>query len=105
MVKKFKLKKGDTVVVRTGKYKGVKAQILKVLREVNRVVVSGVNLHKKHQKPSALSAGGIVESEAPIHISNVAFWDDKNNTHTKIGFKNDGDVKKRFCRKTGNFID
>jgi large subunit ribosomal protein L24 len=105
MVKKFKLKKGDTVVVRSGKYKSVRGEVLKVLRDSDKLLVSGVNIHKKHQKPSASSEGGIVEIEAPIHISNVAFWDEKKGTHTKIGFKYDGDVKKRFCKKTGEFID
>lgn len=103
--KKFRLKKGDKVVVISGKDKGKEGEILRVLREKDRVVVSGVNVVKKHTKPSAVSAGGIIEKELSIHISNVQAVDPKTGKATKIGFKKLEDGKKvRFARKSGEVI-
>ena len=78
MAKKFKIKKGDQVVVTTGREKGKIGEVVRVLRADDRVLVQGVNLVKRHTRPSQVSAGGIVEKEAPIHISNVAHIDPKS---------------------------
>lgn len=100
--KKFRLKKGDKVKVLTGKDKGKEGEILRVLREKDRVVVSGVNVAKRHTKASAQGAGGIVEKELSIHISNVSAIDPKSGKATKVGYKLLKDGKKtRIARKSG----
>nr|WP_253308010.1 50S ribosomal protein L24 [Rickettsia endosymbiont of Ceutorhynchus assimilis] len=102
---KLKVKKGDEVVVITGKYKGKKGKILKVFPEDNKIIVSGVNLVKKHTKPSQVSEGGIITKELPIHISNVAHIDPKSGESTKIGFKILADGSKvRVAKKSGEII-
>lgn len=102
---KLKIKKGDTVVVLTGKDKGSKGEILKVFPEDNRVLVKGINMVKKHTKPSATGAGGIQNEERPIHASNVALLDPKSNKATRVGYKvaKDG-TKTRIARKSGEAI-
>lgn len=84
---KLKVKKGDEVVVITGKHKGKKGKILKVFPEDSKVIVSGVNLVKKHTKPNQMSEGGIITKELPIHISNIAHIDPKTGNPTKVAFK------------------
>lgn len=102
---KLKIKKGDKVKVITGKNKGKVGDVIKVLPAENRLVVSGVNLVKKHTKPSQTSEGGIVQKELPIHISNVSHVDPKTNQVTKIGYKTLDDGKKvRFAKKSGEII-
>jgi large subunit ribosomal protein L24 len=102
---KLKVKKGDEVVVTTGKYKGKKGKILKVFPEDNKIIVSGINLVKKHTKPSQTSEGGIITKELPIHISNVAHIDPKNGQPTKVGFKILADGSKvRVAKKSGEII-
>ena len=102
----IKLKKGDKVVVLTGSDKGKEGEILKVLVKENRVVVQGVNLAKKHKKPSMTNAGGISEMEAPIHVSNVAAIDPKSGKPTRVGFKTKEDgTKIRIARKSGEALD
>lgn len=104
--KKFRLKKGDKVVVITGKDKGKEGEILKVITEKDRVLVSGVNLVKRHTKPYAMSAGGIVEKELSIHVSNVAALDPKTSKATRVGFKVlENGKKERVARKSGEIID
>ena len=76
---KFKIKKGDKVVVITGREKGKSGEVLRVLREENRVLVQGVNMVKRHTRPGPGQAGGIVEKEAAIHVSNVAHIDPKSS--------------------------
>ena len=99
-----KIKKGDTVRITTGKDKGKEGKVLVVDRKNDRVVVEGLNLIKKHSKPSmADQNGGIISREAPIHISNVALVED--GEITKVGFKIEGDVKVRVSKKTGKLID
>ncbi|MDB5477872.1 MAG: ribosomal protein [Alphaproteobacteria bacterium] len=102
---KFKIKKGDTVIVRTGKDKGKTGEILKVLTSENRVVVQGVNVVKKHTKPSATNtAGGIVEMELSIHASNVALVGTDGKA-TRAGYKiDDKGVKTRVSKKSGETI-
>lgn len=102
---KFKIKKGDQVVVLTGKDKGAKGEVTQILTSESRVVVSGVNKVKKHQKPTQFSAGGIVEKELPIHISNVAVADPKDGSATRVGYKTLKDGKKvRVAKKSGEEI-
>lgn len=102
---KLKLKKGDQVVVITGKDKGKKGEITKVLPDENRVVVSGVNLATKHKKPSPMSAGGLEKVEASIHASNVALADPKTGKATRVGYQVLKDGKKvRVAKKSGETI-
>lgn len=106
MAQKMKLKKGDEVVVTTGRDAGKKGSILKVLPSENRVVVAGVNVAKRHTKPSAMGAGGILEKEASIHASNVALIDPKSGKATRVGFKLLKDGKKvRVAKRSGEVID
>ncbi len=102
---KFKLKKDDDVVVLTGKDKGKKGKILEVLTAERRVIVEGVNVVTKHQKPSQLSAGGIQKKSLPIHISNVALADPKSGAPTRVGYKILKDGKKvRVAKKSGETL-
>jgi large subunit ribosomal protein L24 len=106
MATKFKIKKGDRVVVITGRDKGKTGEVLRVLREESRVVVQGVNIVKRHTKPSAASTGGVVEKEAALHISNVAHVDPKTSKPTRVGYKVlEGGRKVRVARKSGETID
>lgn len=106
MATKFKIKKGDRVVVITGRDKGKTGEVMRVLREEARVVVQGINMVKRHTKPSAASTGGIVEKEAALHISNVAHVDPKTSKATRVGYKVlDGGRKVRVARKSGETID
>lgn len=106
MAAKFKIKKGDKVVVTTGKDKGKKGEVIELIKSKSRVRVSGVNKVKKHTKPGAQGAGGIIEIELPIHISNVAVTDPKTGEGTKVGYKTLKDGKKvRFAKKSEEVID
>ena len=106
MAKKFKIKKGDRVVVVTGKSKGSSGEVLRVLRDKNRVLVQGVNMVKRHTAPSQTSPGGIVEKEATLHISNVALIDPKTSEPTRAGYKVLGDGRKvRYAKRSGEIID
>jgi large subunit ribosomal protein L24 len=103
---KMKIKKGDKVLVLTGKDKGAKGEVLKVLREESRVIVQGVNMATHHRKPSQVSAGGIERVEKSIHVSNVALADPKSGAATRIGYKTLKDGKKvRFAKKSGETIE
>jgi large subunit ribosomal protein L24 len=101
-----KIKKGDRVVVTTGRDKGKKGEVLRVYPKENRALVSGVNVVKRHQRQSAKVQGGIVNKEAPLHLSNLAHVDPKTGGATRVGFKilNDG-RKVRFAKKSGEVID
>ena len=105
-IKKFKIKKGDTVVVLTGKDKGKSGEVLEVIREDSRVRVSGVNVVKRHTRQTQTSQGGIVESEAPIHISNVALFNAATQKKDRIGYKllDDG-TKVRVFKSSGEVVD
>jgi large subunit ribosomal protein L24 len=106
MAVKYKIRKGDKVIVRTGKEKGKSGQVLRVLRDEARVLVQGVNMVKRHTRPSAGNPGGIVEKEAPLHISNVAHVDPTSGKPTRVGFKIlDGGRKVRVARRSGETID
>ncbi len=102
---KFKVKKGDTVQILSGKNKGARGQILEVRKEKNRVLVQGVNMVKRHQKATQTTQGGIISKEASIHVSNVALIDPKSDKPTKVGYKIDKDgTKTRVARKSGATI-
>ena len=103
---KLKIKKGDHVVVITGKNKGKKGEVLKVLPDENRAIVSGVAVVKRHQRQTASQEGGIVSKEAPIHISNLALEDPKDGKPTRVGYKFLKDGRKvRFAKRSGEVID
>ena len=102
-----KIKKGDKVVVLTGKDKGRTGEVIKAFPDENRVVVQGINIHARHTKPSqADPQGGIKRTEAPIHVSNVAHVDPRDGKATRIGFKTDKEGRKvRFAKRSGENID
>ncbi|HVJ55476.1 MAG TPA: 50S ribosomal protein L24 [Aliidongia sp.] len=101
-----KIKKGDKVVVISGSDKGRTGEVLKVLPTEGRVIVQGVNMMKRHTRPSQTSQGGIIEKEATIHVSNVAHLDPKSEKPTRVGFKLiEGDRKVRFAKRSGEVID
>ncbi|WP_366657316.1 50S ribosomal protein L24 [Fodinicurvata sp. EGI_FJ10296] len=103
---KFKIKKGDKVVVLAGRDKGKRGDVLKVLPKDERLVVQGVNMVKRHTRPSPSSQGGIVEKEATIHVSNVAHIDPKTDQPTRVGYKTLEDGRKvRFAKVSGEMID
>ena len=103
---KLKIKKGDHVVVITGKDKGKKGEVLKVMPEENRAIVKGVAMIRRHQKQTASQDGGIISKEAAIHISNLALEDPKDGTPTRVGYKFLKDGRKvRFARRSGEVID
>jgi large subunit ribosomal protein L24 len=100
-----KIKKGDKVVILTGKDKGKTGEVTQVLPKEDRVVVAGVNTVKRHQRPTQTTPGGIEEKDAPIHVSNVALADPKTGEPTRVGFKVEGDKKVRIAKKSGEVID
>ena len=100
------IKKGDKVVVLTGRDKGKEGEVLKVLPTDNRAVVQGINRMKRHTRPTQTSAGGIIEQEAPIHMSNLAHLDPKDGKPTRVGTKILKDGRKvRFAKRSGEQID
>lgn len=107
MAIKLKIRKGDRVIVTTGRSKGRTGEVLKVMPKENRAVVQGVNMVKRHVKPTRMGVeGGIVEKEASIHISNLAHVDPKTGEPTRVGFKLLDDGRKvRFAKRSGEVID
>ena len=97
----MKIKKGDEVVVISGKYKVVKGQVLEARPSESRVVVAGVNRHKWHVKPTQNQPGHIIDREAPIHVSNVALVDPKTKKPTRVGYKVEKGKKVRVAKKSG----
>jgi large subunit ribosomal protein L24 len=103
---KLKIKKGDSVVVITGRDKGKTGDVLRVFPTENRAIVQGVHLAKRHTRPRMGDPGGIVEKELPIHISNIAHIDPQSRKPTRVGFRHLGDGHKvRFARRSGEVID
>lgn len=100
----MKIKKGDQVIVITGRDKGKTGEVLKSMPKDNKVLVQGVNLVKRHQKPTQENAGGIQTKEAPIHVSNVALIDPKSGKATRVGFKIVNDQKVRVSKRSGEVI-
>jgi large subunit ribosomal protein L24 len=103
---KLKIKKGDHVVMLTGKDKGKKGEVLKVMPSENRVIVKGVSMVRRHQRQTASQEGGIITKEAPVHISNIAHEDPKDGKPTRVGYKFLKDGRKvRFAKRSGEVID
>jgi large subunit ribosomal protein L24 len=101
-----RIRKNDKVVVLAGRDKGKRGEVIEVMPKENRVKVRGVNIVKKHQRQTPTQAGGIIEMEAPIHVSNVAHVDPKDNKPTRVGFKTLEDGRKvRFAKRSGEVID
>jgi large subunit ribosomal protein L24 len=101
-----RIRKGDTVVVTTGKDKGRTGEVLRVLPKDNRVLVQGINMVKRHKKPQMGDPGGIQEKEATVHISNVAHWDADAQKPTRIGYRVLEDGRKvRVAKRSGEQID
>ena len=104
-MKKLHIKKGDTVYVNAGNYKGETGKVLSVDPSKDRAIVEGVNIVKKHTKPNAKNPqGGIVSQEAPIHVSNLQLIDPKSGKPTRVGYRMDGDKKVRYAKKSGEAI-
>lgn len=102
----MQIKKGDSVVVLAGKDKGKSGKVVKVLTKQDKVIVEGVNIAKKHQRPTQANPdGGIIEFEAAIHASNVAIQDPKTKLATRIGIKTVDGKKVRYSKKTGELLD
>ncbi len=103
---KRKIKKGDRVVVLTGRSEGRSGEVLRVDTKDNRVLVQGVNMVTRHRKPSQTNPGGIEEIEAPIHISNVAYVDPKTSEPTRLGYRFMEDGRKvRYAKRSGEIVD
>ncbi len=103
---KLKIKKGDHVVVITGKDKGKKGEVLKVMPSENRAIVKGVGMIRRHQKQTPKQEGGIIAKEAAIHISNLALEDPKDGKPTRVGYKFLKDGRKvRYAKRSGEMID
>ena len=104
-----KIRKGDSVIVRTGRDKGRTGEVIEVRRDDDRALVRGVNMVKRHQRQDATHEGGIISKEAPIHLSNIALADPKDKKPTRVGFKiiGQGDDRKkvRVARRSGAEID
>jgi large subunit ribosomal protein L24 len=103
---KFKIKKGDKVVVLAGRDKGKSGEVLRVVRADNRVVVQGINMVKRHTQARPGQPGGIVEKEGTIHVSNVAHIDPKSQQPTRVGYRFLEDGRKvRFAKRSGEILD
>ena len=101
-----KIKKGDKVVVTTGRDKGKSGEVVQVMPKDDRAIVRGINLVKKHQKQTAQQEGGIISKEAPIQLSNLAIADPKDGKPSRVGFKVLEDGRKvRFAKRSGDLID
>ena len=103
---KRKIKKGDRVTVISGRNKGKAGEVVRILTKQERAIVQGVNMVKRHRRPSTANPGGIDEMEAPIHISNLAHVDPKTNLPTRVGYRFMEDGRKmRFAKRSGEIID
>jgi len=101
-----KVKKGDKVIVTAGKDKGKRGEVLRVYPSEERVLISGVNVVKRHQRQSARTQGGIVSKESPVHVSKIAHIDPRSDGPTRVGFKKMDDGRLvRFAKKSGEIID
>lgn len=103
-MKKFKIKTGDKVEVIAGSNKGKSGIITRMILEKDRAVIEGINIVKKHTKPTNNNPGGIVEMSAPIHVSNLALLDPKSNKPTRVGYKMENGKKVRVSKQSGEII-
>lgn len=106
-IAKLKIKKGDNVIVIAGKDKGAKGEVLKVFPAKRRVLVQGINVVKKHQRPTQVNPqGGILKNEKSVHVSNVALLDPKEDKATRVGYKTLKDGKKvRYAKRSGETVE
>jgi large subunit ribosomal protein L24 len=104
MAGKFKIKKGDQVVVITGRDKGKKGEVLEVIRAEARVRVQGINMVKRHRRATQNDAGGIISMEAPLHISNVAHVDPESGAATRVSFEVKDGEKVRVAKRSGKAL-
>ncbi len=101
----MKIKTGDTIVVITGEYKGQKGRVMASYPKENRILVEGINMVTRHQRPSPrMQTGGIYEKEAPIHVSNVMLWDDKAKSGTRVRIDRSSGDAERISVKSGNTL-
>ena len=104
MAEKFKIRKGDTVIVVTGRDKGKQGEVLEVIRAESRVRVQGINMVKRHRRATQTDAGGIVSKEASLHISNVAHIDPESGKATRVGYEEKDGNKVRIARRSGKAL-
>ena len=100
-----KIRKGDKVVVISGRDKGRSGEVIEVRKTQDRALVRGIHMVKRHQKQSAQQEGGIIAKESSVHLSNLAVADPKDGKPTRVGFKIDGDKKVRVAKRSGATID
>ena len=105
MAQKFKIKKGDQVVVNTGRDKGRRGEVIEVQRTENRVLVQGCNIVKRHTRPTQTNPGVIINKEAPLHISNVSLIDPDSGKATRVGYEVKDGKKIRIARASGKALD
>ena len=105
MAQKFKIKKGDQVIVTTGKDKGRRGEVMEVLRSESRVLVQGCNMVQRHTRATQTNPGGIIAKEAPLHISNVSLIDPDSGKATRIGYEVKDGKKIRIARRSGKALD
>jgi large subunit ribosomal protein L24 len=105
MAEKFKIKKGDQVVVTTGRDKGRRGEVIEVRRTENRVLVQGCNIVKRHTRATQNNPGGIINKEAPLHISNVSLIDPDSGQATRVGYEIKDGKKIRVARRSGKALD
>jgi len=101
---KLHIKKGDQVIVLSGSYKGTQGEVKEIMPRKYRAIVEGVNIVKKHTKPTADQPGGINEVESPIHLSNLALIDPKSGSATRVGRRKEGDKSVRYSKKSQEII-
>jgi large subunit ribosomal protein L24 len=100
-----KIKKGDRVIVLTGRDKGRQGEVFQVMPKEQRALVRGINMVRRHQRQTASEQGGIISKEAPIHLSNLALADPKDDKPTRVGFRRlDDGTKVRFAKRSGEII-
>ena len=104
MIKKFKLKKGDEVIVLAGKDKGKTGKIVKMIPKQMKAIVSEINKVKKNQKPDNNQPGGIIDKDMPIHISNISFYDSELKKGVRVGYKLEKNKKFRINKSSGKEI-
>jgi len=101
-----RIRKGDKVIVITGKDKGRTGEVIRVLPAENRAIVQGINVARRHQRQTASTQGGILSKEMPIHLSNIALVDPRDNKPTRVGFRQAPDGRKvRYAKLSGDVID
>lgn len=101
----MRIKSGDTVVITAGKDKGKQGTVLQTLPKQDKVIVEGINIAKKHQKPTQMSTGGIEEVEMPLHVSNVSLVDPSTGEATKVGYRFEDGKKVRFAKKSNETLN